>query len=503
MNTQYSSQGRDTHPRCLPIYIIERKETDMYRKIFTLGVVTLFVMLLAVAAQARDLPQLADLAEQAGKSVVNINTSKSVKAPEMPRSFRGMPNRRGPGGESPFEDFFDQFEKFFGQPHPGPRTQRSLGSGFIISSDGYIVTNNHVVDGADEIKVKLQGEEKDYEAKLIGRDPETDLALLKIESDRKLPVLEFADSKKARVGEWVVAIGNPFGLDHTVTTGIISAKGRVIGSGPYDDYIQTDASINPGNSGGPLLNLDGEVIGINTAIVAAGQGIGFAVPSSIASQIIDQLKDHKKVQRGWLGVSIQNLDENTAKALGLDEQKGALVANVTPGDPADKAGVQTGDVIVKVDDREIEDAGDLTKLIAKYAPGSSIELTVWRKGKEKDLKVTLGERDLEKVAEAANGPDQNGGQAVLGLKVRTVMKNEAKALGLDKAEGLLVTEVEADGAAAESIRPGDVIMEANQTPLRSVADLEKIVNTDGKEKGVVMLLIKRKGQNFFRTLPVE
>jgi len=482
------------------------KETDMFRKTYLAMLMAMMLLLAAGAAHARSaagLPELAELADKAGRSVVNISTSKTVKTPEMPHGFRNMP----PGQGGPFEDFFDQFEKFFGQPRGGPRTQQSLGSGFIISEDGYIVTNNHVISGADEVEVILQGEDEPYTAEVKGRDPETDLALIKIDVDKKLPVLEFADSDSARVGEWVLAIGNPFGLDHTVTTGIISAKGRVIGQGPYDDFIQTDASINPGNSGGPLLDMDGKVIGINTAIIATGQGIGFAVPSNIAKDVIAQLREYKKVKRGWLGVSIQDIDGNTAKALGMDEPKGALVAGVTDGDPAAKAGVRTGDVVTAVDGEKVEDAGDLTRLIAQYEPGSTIELTVLRKGKERELKVTLGERDLDKVASmGGRSPEEQEAaqEAALGLTVRPVMENEAKALGLKKPEGLLVTEVEA-GSVAENggVRPGDVLLEANQHELKNSGDLEKIVRDEGKEKGVIMLLIAREGRNFFKTLVLD
>ncbi len=494
---------RSTPAACIALEAPLHKESFMLKKLQMVSVLTLTILLLAAVAQARELPELADLAAEAGKSVVNISTSKTVSSPRMPRGFHNAPK----GQDNPFGDFFDQFEKFFGQPRRGPQKQQSLGSGFIISADGFIVTNNHVVAEADEVEVILQGEDTPYKAEIIGRDPETDLALIKIETDKKLPVLRFGNSEKARVGEWVMAIGNPFGLDHTVTTGIISAKGRVIGAGPYDDFIQTDASINPGNSGGPLLNMDGEVVGINTAIVATGQGIGFAVPSNIAKEVIPQLRDHQKVQRGWLGVSIQNLDANSAKALGLDESSGALVANVTAGDPADKAGVRTGDVILAVDDEKVEDAGDLTRIIAQHEPGATITLSVWRKGDTMDLRVKLGERDLDKVSEMRGMPHGDGeGQqeAALGLTLRPVLEDEAKALGMRKPEGLLVLDVAADSVAEKGgIRTGDVLLEANQHELGSVSDLEKIIDKEGKKKGVVMLLVTRDGHNFFKTLVLE
>ncbi|MDP3428497.1 MAG: trypsin-like peptidase domain-containing protein, partial [Humidesulfovibrio sp.] len=320
------------------------------------------------------LPDFTDLAEQAGKAVVNISTTKNVAggSPQMKEFFKNAPKN------SPFRDFFDQFERYFNQQEATPRKLSSLGSGFIISSDGYIVTNNHVVAEADEIKVKLLSRDKPYDAKVIGRDPETDLALLKIEAGGGLPVLSFGNSDATRVGEWVLAIGNPFGLGHTVTAGIISAKGRHIGAGPFDSFLQTDASINPGNSGGPLIDMDGKVVGINTAIVPNGQGIGFATPSSQADKIIQQLKSGKKIKRGWLGITMQELDENTAKGVGLKEPKGVLVAQVIPGDPADKGGLKTGDVIVKVAGQPVDNPGTLLQRVASLRPGDKVLLTVWR-----------------------------------------------------------------------------------------------------------------------------
>ncbi len=455
----------------------------------------------AASVSVNGLPELSKLAKAAGQAVVNISTTKHAKRAEDMDSFRGMPKNGDPN--SPFEDFFDQFQKYFGRRMP--RTpQRSLGSGFIISTDGYIVTNNHVVAGADDVEVQLQDVEKPFKAKIIGRDPETDLALVKIDTKKDLPTLEFGDSEKAEVGDWVLAIGNPFGLDHTVTTGIISAKGRVIGAGAYDDFLQTDASINPGNSGGPLLTLDGKVVGINTAIIASGQGIGFAIPSSMAKKVIEELKDHKKVQRGWLGVSIQDLDDNTAKALGLEEPKGALVANVNNGDPADKAGVETSDVILEVNGEGVDDASALTRKVATLSPGEKAKLTVWRKGKKLTLTAVLGERDTKKIAANGQMEPEKEGTAVLGLELRSVNEREAKAMGLEKGEGLLVLDVDPDSGAAEAgIRAGDVILEINQQPVGSASAFKMMVQTDAKEKGVAMLLIRRQGNNFFKTLDLK
>ena len=313
----------------------------------------------------------------------------------------------------------------------------SLGSGFVLSADGYIVTNNHVVENADSIKVNLRADgngEVSYDAEVVGTDKETDLALLKIKADVSLPHLSFGDSDALKVGQWVMAIGNPFGLDHTVTAGIVSAKGRTIGAGPYDNFIQTDASINPGNSGGPLLNMDGEVIGINTAIIATGQGIGFAIPSRLARQVIDQLKEYKTVKRGWLGVSIQDVDANAAKALDLKEAKGALVSSVNPGDPADKSGIKAGDVIVALDGVEVEDASDLTRKIGDLLPGEKVRVKVWRKGKARELTLVLGERNAERVAKAhSGGAPEEPSEGILGLSVRPVTESEAQALELDES----------------------------------------------------------------------
>ncbi|KUJ95069.1 MAG: Protease Do [Desulfonauticus sp. 38_4375] len=468
----------------------------MKQKRFFLGLVLVFSWVTLAWAS---LPDFTELAEEAGKAVVNIGTVKVVKGPNLRGLFKNFPHRG-----TPFEDFFDQFEKFFGQELNKPRKQKSLGSGFIISPDGYIVTNNHVIEGADEITVTFQGKdgEKNYPAKVVGTDPETDLALLKIDASN-LPVLRFGNSDKLKVGQWVIAIGNPFGLDHTVTAGIVSAKGRVIGSGPYDNFIQTDASINPGNSGGPLLNMDGEVIGINTAIIASGQGIGFAIPSNLAKRVIAQLKEHKKVQRGWLGVTIQDIDENMAKALGLPKSKGALVDSVTPGDPADKAGIKAGDVIIAVEGEEVKDTNDLTRRIGSLLPGTKVKISVWRKGKIKEFRVVLGERNLSKL-DSKTPQGEEYALADLGFSLQPLTAREAKALGLDNTTGLIITAVEDGSLAARSdLRPGDVILEANGQEVKSVKEFEKIFQEDAKPKKVLMLLLKRDGVNIFRTISLE
>lgn len=466
----------------------------------------LLAALLLPGPASAALPEFTKLAKEAGPAVVNISTVKTVQG--RGDQLRDLFRFHG-RNQDQFDEFFRQFERFFGD-QGRPRKERSLGSGFIISEDGYIVTNNHVIADADEITVNLQardnGDSEQHRAVIVGRDPETDLALIKIEVDRELPALEFGDSEKMEVGEWVFAIGNPFGLDHTVTAGIVSAKGRNIGSGPFDSFIQTDASINPGNSGGPLLNLDGEVIGINTAIIASGQGIGFAIPSSMARRIIDQLRENKRVSRGWIGVTIQDVDENTAKALGLKEPEGALISSVMPGQPADKGGIKTGDVIIEVNGNSVTDSSELLQNIAALKPGDKARVKVWRRNSTKTLTVTLGERDPKMLArqQQQQGPMVEPEASELGISIRPVRSEEARALGLDKPAGLLITSVESGSIAEESdLRPGDVILEANQNAVNTVEEFRGVLEGDAREKGVVMLLVKRQKQNIFRTLPLD
>ena len=468
------------------------------RQLVWLAVIAALLAAPLTASAKAQLPEFTALAAEAGKAVVNISSVKTVAASPMP--FMGQ---RPPEG-SPFRDFFDQFQKFFGERNMQPHEQKSLGSGFIISEDGYIVTNNHVIAEADEVTVLLQGEDDERPAEIVGRDPETDLALLKVDVDYPLHTLEFGDSDAVEVGQWVMAIGNPFGLGHTVTAGIISAKGRVIGSGPFDNFLQTDASINPGNSGGPLIDLDGKVIGINTAIIASGQGIGFAVPSTMARKIIAELRANKKISRGWLGVTIQNVDDNMAKALGLDKARGALVNSVVQGDPADKAGVRAGDVIIKVDGQDVDDTTDLIRRISNYKPGSKARLTVWRANAEKTLTVTLQERHME-TAQAENGQEAPGEQPQeLGLSLRPVRPEEAAQLGMDSAVGLLVTNIQPQTPADKAaLQPGDVILTVNQKPVNNVSAFKSIVNGEGRKKGVVIMLVRRQGHNVFRTLLLD
>lgn len=442
------------------------------------------------------LPDFATLAEKAGGAVVNISITKTVQG--------GQPFRFGPQGQNnPLDEFFEQFFNDPRMPAPfrqQPREQSSLGSGFVISADGFIVTNNHVVEGAETISVKLRNG-KEYEAKVVGTDPETDLALVKIEA-KDLTVLEFADSDKVRVGQWAMAIGNPFGLSNTVTAGIISATGRVIGAGPFDYFLQTDASINPGNSGGPLLDVEGKVVGINTAIIPSGQGLGFAIPSNMAQKVLAQLKNGDTVHRGWLGIQMQDVNDDMASALGLKEAKGVLVADVFSGNPADKAGIRPGDVIVSIDGNDIADMHALARFIAGMLPGDKVKVGLLRKGKSETVTVTLEER-AENVAKVqTDQPEAKVEPATkMGVFLRPLKSAEAERLGLDTARGLLVTNVQPDSAAAaQGITRGDVILEVNQTPVNSVDAFLKAVESSGNRPA--LLLVRRGMRNFFVTVPV-
>ncbi|HVN72835.1 MAG TPA: Do family serine endopeptidase, partial [Desulfomonilia bacterium] len=318
------------------------------------------------------LPSFSTLAKEVTPTVVNIRTTKNLANRDLYRKFEPPP-----GYDEWFDDFF---KKFFNNIPEQDLQQRSLGSGFIISTDGYVLTNNHVVSGADEIFVSLADKEE-FKAKVVGTDDKTDIALIKIESPKKeFPVAVLGDSDSIEIGEWVIAIGNPFGFGHTLTQGIVSAKSRVIGAGPYDNFIQTDAAINPGNSGGPLINMQGQVVGINTAIVSSGQGIGFATPINMAKAILSELRDTGEVARGWLGVAIQEVTPEIARAVGMKEPKGAMVTSVYAGDPADKAGVKPGDIILKIDSHEIADSRALTRMIGGLKPDAKVAITVWRDG---------------------------------------------------------------------------------------------------------------------------
>ncbi|MCG6534231.1 MAG: DegQ family serine endoprotease [Syntrophales bacterium LBB04] len=424
-----------------------------------------------------------ELAEKVRDGVVNIQTTKTMKGGgRVFRHFFGGPS----GKQNPFEDFFGQ--GFGDEGSSEGFQQKSLGSGFIIDREGYIVTNNHVVENADEIKVKLANG-KEFEAKVVGRDPKTDLALIKIKGSTDLHPLTMGNSDDLKVGSWVVAVGSPFGLEQTVTAGIVSAKGRTIGAGPYDNFIQTDASINPGNSGGPLINTKGEVIGINTAIVASGQGIGFAIPANMAKDVVPQLKDKGKVTRGWLGVAIQEVTPELAQSFGLKEKQGALVAEVFKGSPAERAGIEQGDVIVEFGGKQIKESKDLPQVVAATPIGKSVSAKLSRSGKQisKDVKVTEMEEKTTEVAKAPTGKK-------LGIGVQNITPDVAQALGLKDAAGVVVTQVE-PGSPAENagIQKGDVIREVDRNPVKDVHDLMDQI-AKAKDKGTILLLVQR-GQN--------
>jgi serine protease Do len=448
----------------------------------------------------------ADLAKKTSGAVVNISTEKVVKN-ELKEYFGGQ-ERRGPGmgpqmpfpPEGPFRDFRDFFDKFFGEMPKSFKT-RSLGSGFIIDPQGYVVTNNHVVEGADKIKVILEGG-KEYQATIKGRDPKTDLALIHIVNPPpNLPYLKFGDSDAIRQGDWVVAVGNPFGLSHTLTQGIISAKGRAIGAGPYDNFLQTDASINPGNSGGPLLNLQGEVVGINTAILASGQGIGFATPSNIAKSIIPQLREKGKVVRGMIGVQVQNVTPELAKSFGMSEPKGALVAEVNPGSPAEKAGIQRGDIIIEFNGHPIHEMNELPRLVAGTAPGSKGTLKVLREGKEKALNITISELADERQAQTA--PEEGGGEeSPLGLAVKNLTPELAKRFRLRDHKGVVVVQVAPGSAGADAgVRPGDLVLEVNGQVVSTVQEYQ-VALKHLKKGEVARFLIKRQGRTLYLTVEI-
>ena len=442
------------------------------------------------ASAAAQPPDFVSLAEQLKPAVVNIGTAKTVK-PKAPM----YPGPQGPGGDM-FEEFF---ERFFRNAPQSPHKQRSLGSGFIISQDGYILTNDHVVDGADEIKVKLS-DGREFTGEIRGLDPKLDLALIKIDAGEDLPVARLGDSEEIKVGEWVMAIGNPFGLEQTVTVGIVSAKGRVIGAGPYDDFIQTDASINPGNSGGPLFNMQGEVIGINTAIVAQGQGIGFAIPVNMAKQIIPQLRDEGRVTRGWLGVTVQALNKELAESFDLDTTHGALVNEVIEDSPADKAGLKRGDIIVEYDGKQVDELNDLPRLVAATPVDETVKVKVFRDGKERTIKVKIGRLDDGEVALAAD--DEKTGGA-LGLTVANVTPELVERYSLESDQGILITKIDPEGPAAEAnLRVGDLVVEADGKEVGSVKDFEELV---GKMKSgkVLRLLIQRRATLLYTTVTLE
>lgn len=444
----------------------------------------------SVLAETKDIPMVpanfAELAEQARPGVVNIRTVRTIKGGgRVYRHFFGDPfgnrNRR-----HPFEDFFGPNWNHPEREHK----ERSLGSGFIIDSQGFIVTNNHVVAGADEIKVKLFND-KEYGAVVYGRDPKTDLALIKIKGANDLTPLPLGNSGSLKVGTWVVAIGSPFGLEQTVTQGIVSAKGRSIGAGPYDDFIQTDASINPGNSGGPLLNLKGEVVGINTAIVARGQGIGFAIPIDMAKDIVNELREKKEVTRGWLGVQIRDLDEGLASYYKLKPYSGVYVESVVPGDPADQAGIFSGDIITQVDGQSVKSGQQLAALIAKIPVGKKTRIALMRDGKQMLISVKIAKQSNDKVKVASKKSSRDS----LGLRVTDLSSEKARQFGLDAEEhGVLVVAVEPNSRADKAgVRVGDIIKGINLNKVKGLKSYNTMISAIGDDEPID-LLVRRRNQ---------
>ena len=458
----------------------------------------------AAAPMGGTLQSLAPLIRQLKPAVVNISTTTVTKnhprVPGYPRGPQGGPGAPGgPGG--PMEEFFERFQ---GQPREIPDFRsNSLGSGFIINKDGFILTNNHVVGDATEIRVKLS-DGREFGARVVGKDPPTDVALIQLEkAPHDLPTVALGDSDALEQGDFVLALGNPFGLSGSASFGIVSAKARTLQNGPFDDFIQTDAAINPGNSGGPLFNMKGEVVGINTAIVSPqiGQGIGFAVPISLAKQLLPQLEKGSKIARGYLGVTVGDLTPELARGFGLGEGvKGAVIQDVIARAPAGKAGVKAGDVVVAVNGKPVEDRGQLTRTVAAISPGGKAALTLLRKGKRQEIVVTVGTRPDEEALARGEGPEDGEVQgdagsemkgAKLGVRLQTVTPEMARQLKIEGDGGVLVADVAADGAAARAgIQRGDVILEVNQEGVNRPDQVTAAV-TKAKPGDVVLLRVKR------------
>jgi serine protease Do len=470
-------------------------------------------------AQARPAPDgFADLAARLLPSVVNISTTQTIKSdrghehsgPEIPQFPPGSPF------EEFFRDFFDHGMPKSGRPEAQPRKGTSLGSGFIIDPAGYIVTNNHVIADADEITVILH-DDTNLKAEVVGRDTKTDVALLKVKTDKPLSAVTWGDSDAARVGDWVLAIGNPFGLGGSVTAGILSARQRDINSGPYDDFLQTDASINRGNSGGPMFNMDGEVIGINTAIYSPSGGsigIGFAIPSALAKPVVAELQnesDHN-VHRGWLGVRIQAVTDEIAESLGLDKARGALVASVTDNGPAEVGGIRPGDVVLGFDGREVSDMRRLPRLVAETPVGKTVQVTLWRKRTENVVSVKVGRlEESDQQASTQNtpkqGPKNEGGVVkTLGLTLSGITADLKEKFSLaDDSKGVVVVDVAKDSpAAVKGVHPGDLIMEAAQEEVKSPAEVSsKIEEAKKSGRKSILLLVERQGDLRFIALRLD
>ncbi len=465
-----------------------------------------------VAAAAQAPESFADLAKKVSPAVVNIASTQEIESAQM-----NGPGGKGPGMPfdfpegSPFEDFFKQFRQQFGQqfgehgrPQAAPRHATALGSGFIIDPAGYVVTNNHVVDHASEVTIRLT-DESVYTAKVVGVDPQTDLALLEIDAGKPLPSLKLGDSDTADVGDWVVAVGNPFGLGGTVTAGIISARGRNIQAGPYDDFLQVDASINRGNSGGPLFDLDGNVIGVNTAIYSpngGSVGIGFAIPSNMVKTVVAQLREHGSVERGWLGVQIQNVTPDLAEALGLDSAAGAIVANVTPGSPAEKSGLKSGDVILNFAGEPIDDTRELARVVAQHPAKTEAQMEIWRNGQAETLAVVTGLQPAQEQMAAAGGeeaPDGSYHAPALDARLAALTPARRARYGLDDSiQGVLVLDIKEGSIFEQSLRSGDVIEQVDGTAVTEPQQVErKVEAAKAADKKAVLMLVNRNGQDLY------
>ena len=458
-------------------------------KIFKFSLVILFLINLNTASNSSNVPSsFADLAEKLMPSVVNISTTQTVVTKTNP-----FPNFQFPPG-SPFEDMFKEFGT------PQERKASALGSGFIIDKDGTVVTNNHVIKDADDILVRVNGD-KEYKAKIIGTDPLSDIAVLKIDSDDKFKPVKFGNSDLARIGDWVIAIGNPFGLGGTVTSGIISARNRSIGLSRYEDYIQTDASINQGNSGGPLFNMDGDVIGINTAILgqSGSIGIGFAIPSNSAQKVINQLIEFGETKRGWLGVRIQTVTKDIADVEKLDEPRGALVASVAENSPSDKGGIKAGDIILEFDGKKINEMSELPKIVAETEVGKKVKLKVWRNKREITKEIILGRletsEDFKSQGLVTEKPKEDRIDG-LKIKVRLLTKDDIKERNLPKnTTGLVITEIEKD-SPINYLQVNNIIVEAQKKKINTIGDLDNIVKLalKGADKSLLIAIYNNNNQ---------
>jgi len=476
---------------------MKQESTGTMRAFYLTLLTTVLIVAQAMVAQARE--NFSDLADKVSPAVVNITTSTVVAQGTGPSPIV-------PEG-SPFEDFFREFRDRSNQGDR-PRRTSALGSGFVISEDGFVVTNNHVIESADEIIIEFFSG-RELEAEVVGTDPKTDIALLKVEAEEPLPYVSFGDSDTARVGEWVMAMGNPLGQGFSVSAGIVSARNRAL-SGTYDDYIQTDAAINRGNSGGPLFNMDAEVIGVNTAILSptgGSIGIGFSMASNVVTRVVDQLKEYGETRRGWLGVRIQDVTDDVAEAMGLDDVRGALVTDVPDG-PAAKAGMESGDVILSFDGKQVEDTRGLVRQVGNTQVGKTVRVVVFREGQTQTIKVTLGRREAAEGAVPAaqpNGEPEPSEGAILGMTLSTLTEELRGQLDLsDEATGLVVTDVDnLSDAYEKGLRAGDLITEAGQQQVNTISDFEdRIADAEEAGRKSILLLVRRAGEPRFVALPL-